>query len=173
MQISRNDREVVLAGGARLRPGERIIILHFWNERIPAVPANGPTLGWARHIYCRFETSLQELARHLAMRPDLNDVGWVCIRSSLGSAARTAQVVHVSARGGFETIRQPRPCSLAPRLHWLGENVFISLLVLARNPTTLRFESLLRDRFVAYLSRTALQQRYGNAAKNGYQATSP
>lgn len=162
MQISRNEREIVLADGTRLRPGERIITLHFWNDRVPLVPANGPTLGWARSLYQRFEISLQELARYLAIRPDLDDVTGICIKNSLGSAARTLQIARILSRAGFETTRELPPCSLTQRIHWLSENLFISLLVLSRNPAALRFDSFLRDRFVAYQSRRALEQRYGS-----------
>src|SRR5207302_8524313 len=50
------------------------------------------------------------------------------------------------------------------RLEWcrrLGENIFIALLLLARNAAALRPDGIWRDRVQMFLSRAGLERRYG------------
>ena len=74
MQIVRNADYIVLKDGTFLRPGDRIIDLHLWNQQVPLMPEAGPTLGWARRMNDSFRRSLQELAHHLAARTDVDDI---------------------------------------------------------------------------------------------------
>jgi hypothetical protein len=46
----------------------------------------------------------------------------------------------------------------------LCENIFISLIVLARNQAALRRDTLRRGRTRAFMSRKVLEQRYGRGA---------
>jgi cytochrome b561 len=46
-------------------------------------------------------------------------------------------------------------------MHRLGENIFISMMVLAHNAAALRADTLWRDRTLVFLSRSRLQERYG------------
>jgi hypothetical protein len=80
---------------------------------------------------------------------------------SLGSAERSDQVARLVARYGFERIPPAGPPKLSERVHRLGENILISMLVIARNAAALRTDTLRRDRVMVYLSRQALEQRYG------------
>jgi hypothetical protein len=45
----------------------------------------------------------------------------------------------------------------------LGENILISMMVLARNAAALRADVLRRDRTLVFLSRRELRRRYGFA----------
>jgi hypothetical protein len=165
IQIIRNGHDVLFRDGTRVRPGERIISLHFWNEQIPLIPASGPTLSWARRMNERFEHSMQELACHLATGSDMDDVVAIRANVALGAAARSGKISHILARFGFEIMPQQDSPSLARRIHRCGENILISLFVLARNAIALRSDTLMRGRVVAYLSRQALEQRYGRGAR--------
>jgi hypothetical protein len=161
IQIIRNTHDLLLSDGTCVRPGERIINLHFWNEQIPLVPAAGPTLGWARRMNDRFEQSLQELACHLAARSDMDDVTAIRANAALGAAARNGKISHILSRFGFEIMPERDSPSLAQRLHQYSENILISFFILACNAIALRRDTLMRGRVVAYLSRRALEQRYG------------
>jgi hypothetical protein len=162
MEITRSADDLLLRDGTRLRPGDRIINLHFWTEQVPLIPLAGPTFAWARHISRMFESSLQELAHHLAVRADVEDITAIRVNTALGSAARSDQISRVLSRFGFEVgPRQGQP-SLGERIHRYGENILISLMVLAHNPITVRSDTLKRDRVVLYLSRRSLERRYGN-----------
>ncbi len=160
IQVIRSAHDLFLRDGTCVRPGERIINLHFWNEQIPPIPATGPTLSWARRMNERFERSMQELARHLATRSDMDDVAAVRANAALGTAAQRGQVSRILLRLGFEIIPEDSS-SFAQRIHLYCENIFISLIVLARNAIALRRDTLVRGRVTAYLSRRALEQRYG------------
>ncbi len=162
MQIARSADDLVLTDGTPVRPGDRIVNLHFWIEHVPPIPSTGPTLGWARSISRIFESSLQELARHLAARTDVGDIAAIRLSVALGAAARNSQVSRLLSRFGFEPAPQPGRLSLAECIHRCGENILISLMLLAHNPMALRSDTLMRDRVVLYLSRRALEQRYGS-----------
>jgi YkoP domain len=162
MQITRSDHDLLLGDGTRVRPGDRIINLHFWTEQVPLIPASGPTFAWARHVSRIFESSLQELAHHLSARADVDDIAAIRVSMALGSAARRDQVSRVLSRFGFEVAPRPQEPSLGERIHRYGENILISLMVLAHNPMTIRSDTLKRDRVALYLSRRSLERRYGN-----------
>ncbi len=160
-QIISHSDDVTLADGLRLRCGDRLIDLHFWNEHIPAFPKSGVTWGWAREADLRVDFSLRELARFLASHRELDDVKAIRARLALGTARHGDQIARIAARYGFEKTRSQAP-RLRERLHWLGENILISLLVLAENASALRPDTLWRDRMLTFLSRDNLERRYGS-----------
>ena len=61
IQIITSCDDFILSDGVHVRPGDRLINLHLWNEQVPAFPARGPTLAWARYFNRAFDTSLHEL----------------------------------------------------------------------------------------------------------------
>jgi hypothetical protein len=156
-----------LRDGTRLRPGERIIDLHMWSEQFPAMSANGPSLGWARLVHRRLDLSLRELARHLARRPELHDIRVIRAGTNPSSPRQEKQFARILGRYGFETTAAADPRSVAVRMHRFGQNILISLMVLARNPAAFRSDSLRRGRAAAYLSRRRLEQRYAPYAEHG------
>jgi hypothetical protein len=164
MQILRNTDSILLKDGTYLRPGAPIIDLHFWNQHVPILPEAGPTLGWARRLNDGFERSLRELSQHLAARPDLDGVVAVRAIAALGRDARYAKVSRILSRFGFEIVPQRETPSAPRHIRRYGENVLISLMVLAYNPISLRSDTLKRGRVLAYLSRRVLDDRYGAAA---------
>lgn|SRR5579884_2504236 len=161
MAIGVSDRDVALADGTFVRRGSRIVDLHLWSEQVPVFPPGGPTLAWARRINHAVDVSLSELARYLDSRPDLDDVTALRGYIVFGSAEQTAQIAHVAERYGFERIPLPEQPSIAEKLHRFGQNILISMMVLARNAAALHANTLARDRILVFLSRRVLQQRYG------------
>ncbi len=161
IQLAPSPGGATLGDGTTLQAGMPVIILHWWNEQIPRVPAEGPTLGWARRLDRAVDASLCELERYLAKTPALREVSAICVVLGLAVAARNDHVVRVMTRYGFERMVMPPLRRLGEWLHRLGENVLISLMVLGRNPMALHADSLHRDRVVMCQSRRDLQQRYG------------
>ena len=153
----------VLSDGTCIQPGDRVANLHVWNEQFPRFGGNGPTLAWARRANQAFEFSLRELARFLDDRRDLDGVVAICANMSLEPAERSAQLTRFVGRFGFERIAAADPRSLRQQMHWLGENILISMMVLARNAAALRSDTLRRDRTLVFLSRRELRRRYGVA----------
>jgi hypothetical protein len=162
LDISRAPRSLTLRDGTRVRAGQRIARLHFWTEQIPPVPKNGPTIGWARQMQRAMETSLGELRRFLASRPDLNDITVVLGDAPSGTKTQREQLARIMARFGFEAIVEPDNLPLRERLHRFGENILISLMVFVQNAGALRADTLQRVRLPIYLSRRVLERQFGD-----------
>jgi len=82
---------------------------------------------------------------------------------SLEPAERSPQLARFVSRFGFERVSATSSRSLRQQMHWLGENILISMMVLARNAAALRADTLRRDRTLVFLSRRELRRRYGFA----------
>lgn len=159
MEVASSKDRVVLADGTTVCCADRIVVLHLWNEHIPRLPRDGPTLGWGCRLNRAFESSLRELEAYLASRPDLDDV--VAIRAEMAIAARerTARLVTIVARYGFERAEPPKR-SLPMELHRFGENILFAMLVLVHNPASFRIDTLRRSCTPIFLSRAALRRRF-------------
>lgn len=163
MQIGRSHRQLLLRDGTPLHRGQRIVHLHLWNERIPPVPESGATIRWAHQMHHGMALSLRELAKYLAARPELADVAAICADVPCGTRSQAHQLSTIMAHYGFETIPENEPAPLRERLHRFGDNILISLMVLARNSVALRADTLRRVRVPIYLSRRGLAERFGSA----------
>jgi hypothetical protein len=161
IEITTSRRALTLRDGTRLDKGQRVARLHFWNEHVPPLPAKGATIRWARHLQRDIATSLYELADYLSSRRDLDDVAAVCGDVPNGTESKTRQIAHIMAYFGFETFLEEQPLPIMERLHRLGENILISLIVLAKNTAALRLDTLKRVRVPIYLSRAMLERRFG------------
>jgi hypothetical protein len=163
IQIVNSNDDYVLSDGTRIRAGDRIANLHVWNEQFPCFTAGGPTLAWARRVNHAFDASLRELSRFLDARSDLDDVIAICGNMGFQPAERTDQLARFVGRFGFERIAGGTSRSFRRQIHWFGENILISMMVLARNAAALRADTLRRDRTLVFLSRRELRRRYSFA----------
>ena len=161
LDIWRADNPITLRDGTRVSCGDRTARLHFWNEQIPVIPKSGATIAWARQLHHGIGTSLRELASFLASRPELNDVALVCGDVPSGTKAQSAQVARIMAHYGFESRPEPEQVSMGQRLNRLGENILISMIILAHNPGALHLDTLKRVRVPIYLSRRGLEREFG------------
>jgi YkoP domain len=171
IKLERLDSDIVVADGTFGRAGDRIVDLHLWNERIPRIPKQGASIAWAGQMHLCFRHSLRELARYLAARSDLDDVSVVRCNMALGGRERNAQMVRLIGRYGFEPGRASAAPTVADHVRHFGENILISLMVLARNAGALRRDTLRRGRTQVFLSRRVLEQRYGCGACPGGRLT--
>lgn len=163
IQIINSADDLALSDGVAVHAGDRLISLHVWNEQFPRFPRYCPTLAWARRVGRAFDVSLRELEAYLAARPDLGDVVAICGNMGFSPAARSAQLMRYVARFGFERVAAPSTGSLWQHMHLFGENILISMMVLARNAAAFRADTLRRDRTLVFMSRRTLQRRYGPA----------
>jgi len=164
IKFGRLDQDVVLSDGTAGHAGERFIDLHLWNEQVPAMPKEGASIAWARQMSLCFQNSLRQLARYLASRPDLDDISLMRCTMMFASGERDDQMVRMIGRYGFELIPPATTVTLGERARRLGENIFITLIVLARNQAALRRDTLRRGRTRVFMSRKVLEQRYGRGA---------
>jgi len=165
IEIVQNTEDVLLVDGTRLRVGDRLIELHFWNEHVPVMPRNGATIAWARHISRCFAISMRELAAFLAGRHDLDDIRGIHANMTGGAKRQTQQLVRIVQRYGFEWIPSPRRETIKQRAHRFGENILVSALIRTHNPRAAQEGTLTRGRIPLYLSRRTLERYYGNTAK--------
>jgi hypothetical protein len=84
-----------------------------------------------------FRNSLRELARYLAMRPDLDDVSIIRCNMALGGPERSAQVARLMVRYGFERVPGAAEATVRERIRHFGENILISLMVWVHNAAAL------------------------------------
>ncbi len=153
------DQAMALADGTRIRAGDPILKLHLWNEHVPAMGQQGPTVAWARQVSRAIEASLRELARYWAQHPELDDVQLICGEMHLGTAQQCAQLARILARYGFEALAESASgCS--PALRRLGDQILIFMLILVTNPVALRNTIVRRYRTRIVLSRVTLARRY-------------
>ncbi|MGH6852481.1 MAG: YkoP family protein [Methylocella sp.] len=164
MQARCLDRPFVLSDGTPYRPGQRLLDLHLWNEQIPCLKSS--SLGWARQMSECLNISLRDLARYLQGNGEFKDIAVIRANMSFGTMHQSAQLVRIASRYGFEPIPRRESHSARQRIHQFGENILISLMVLARNGAALRRDSLWRDRTQTFLSRNVLERRYGG--NSGY-----
>ena len=160
IRIGRLERDLMLTDGSFGRAGDRFVDLHLWNEHVPAMPRQGASIAWARQMHVCFQQSLAQLARYLAERGDLNDISVVRCTLMFAGPERDGQMARLLARYGFELVPADNPLGVRERALRFGENILISLIVLARNAAALRRDTLRRGRRRVFMSRRLLEQRY-------------
>lgn len=162
LDVSNAPRSLTLRDGTRIRAGQRIARLHFWNEQVPPLPENGPTIAWARQMQRAIQISLSELARYMRSCADLGDITMILGDAPSGTRAQREQLARIMARFGFEAIVESEDLPIGERLRRFGENILISLIVFAHNAGALRADTLRRVRLPLYLSRRALERQFGD-----------
>lgn len=160
--IARSRHGFTLRDGTHLQVGDRVAQLHFWNEHIPSVPREGATIHWARGARQNIATSLRELVHYLASQRDLHDINVICADVPSGTQTQSRQIVRIMGYFGFEAFTGHESLTVGERLHRLGENILISLTVLAQNAAALRLDTLSRVRVPIYVSRRTLDQKLGS-----------
>lgn len=153
------EASVLLSDGARVRCGDPILKIHLWNEHMPVMRADGPTIAWARRASRAIETSLRELARHVAQCRELDPVVAVCADMRLAPTKQCAQLTRIVARYGFEAAKDSR-VGRPGLLRLIGENILMVMLVLATNPIAFRAGVLRRGHARVIISRATLLRLY-------------
>lgn len=161
IEPGRSDQSIALSDGAQIRCGDPILVLHLWNEHIPAMGQEGPTVAWARQVSRAIHISLCELARYLQQQSRLDEIVALCGDMHLGSARQTGQLAHIVSHYGFEAV-EDGDAARRGALHRIGKSILIVLLVAATNPVALRSTIVRRYHRRVFLSRATLERRYRN-----------
>jgi len=153
------EESLLLSDGARVCRGDPLLKIHLWNEHMPVMGQDGPTVAWARRASRAIDTSLRELARHVAQSSDFGPVVAVCADMRLATAKQSAQLTRIVSRYGFEAAKDSR-VGRPGLLRLIGENILMMLLVLATNPIAFRAAVLRRDHARVVISRAKLLRLY-------------
>ena len=153
------EESLLLSDGVRVHPGDPMLRVHLWNEHVPLMGKGGPTIAWARRASRAIDTSLRELARHVAQCSDLDPVVAICADMRLATVKQSAQLARIVARYGFEPAKNSR-VGRPGLARLIGENILMVMLVLATNPIAFRAAILRRDHARVVLSRAKLLRRY-------------
>ena len=153
------EETLLLADGMRVRRGDPLLRIHLWNEHMPVMRRDGPTIAWARRASRAVETSLRELARHMAQSRDLDEVVAVCADMRLATPKQTARLTRIVSRYGFEAEKDSR-VGRPGLLRLIGENILMVMLVLATNPIAFRAAVLRRGHARVIISRARLLRMY-------------
>jgi hypothetical protein len=153
------EETLLLSDGARVRRGDPLLRIHLWNEHMPVMRQDGPTIAWARRASRAVETSLRELARYVAQSSDLDEVVAVCADMRLATPQQSAQLARIVSRYGFEAEKDSR-VGRPGLLRLIGENILMVLLVLATNPCAFRAAVLRRGHARVIISRARLLRMY-------------
>lgn len=147
---------VRLSDGSVVGAGDPIVELHFWNEHLPSMPADGPSPGWARSFARQTAKSLFLLEGCLSRDHALDEVVAVTGLCPFGSRLGEAQVIRTCKRFGFDLVEA------APdgRVHMVFDSMLLWGLGWAFNRPALRGKGLLRHRYSLWISRAALHARY-------------
>jgi len=153
------EESLFLSDGVRVRCGDPMLKIHLWNEHMPAMGQAGPTIAWARRASRALDTSLRELARHIAQCSDLDTVAAICADMRLAPTKQNGQLARIVARYGFERAKDSR-AGRPGLLRLIGENILMVLLVLATNPIAFRPAVLRRGHTRVVISRAKLLRLY-------------
>ncbi|MBV9726945.1 MAG: hypothetical protein JO299_17430 [Gammaproteobacteria bacterium] len=164
LQVVRLDHALVLADGTSVGRGNRVLVLHLWNEQVPVIGRTGPTLAWARKADRAIDISLRELAGYLAAQPQLQDIAVICGNMPVIGSRQAARLGRILARYGFEAaVDDTDPRGL---LHRFGDGVLVLMLVWAANPRAVRSAVLRCCNMRIFVSRAALEERYMRSLQN-------
>jgi hypothetical protein len=161
MQMGQAGEDFVFADGTRVRRGENVINLHLWNEHVPVIPPDGPTVAWGRRMGSSMSFSMRQLAAYLASRSEFDGVAAIRFKTAVATASRTGQLMRIMEHFGFEIVPDGVAAFWAHKLHEFGENILALLLLTAVNPESARLSVLWRVRSQVLLSRKNFDRRYG------------
>jgi len=158
LQVVHLPDALVLEDGTSVRPGNRVLVLHLWNEQMPAIGPTGPTLAWGRRVDRAMDMSLRELVCYLAGQPSLRDIAVICGDMPVIGSAQAERLARILARYGFEAAVDET--DRRGLLHRFGDAVLVLMLVWAANPRAVRSALLRCCNMRIFVSRTALEERY-------------
>ncbi len=156
--VVRSRWNLPVSDGTVIQKGERIGMIHAWNERIPPIPPGGADLGWARELRRRLIRSLQLLAQATRQDPRLQSIrgfgGPVVLHFS-------PAILRLLERLGIETCELP-PLTFRDRIEAWFNRIWTWLMRRAFNPVSVEDRGLekLSRRFY-WISREKLLQMYG------------
>lgn len=147
---------LVLPNGVRLRRGDAVIDLHFWNEHLPA---NRSGIGCGVALHTQLQNSLRLLAETVIGQPQFSDVAALHGRIAfLKENSGRCKYVRLAQRYGF-LIDVPK-LSAWECFHNSPENLWLRALVWTFNPRLQRSPAISPMRLHFWMLRSDFLKRY-------------
>ena len=129
--------------GALIESGASVLVIHLWNERLPAFPTEGPDLAWGGKILRSFRRSLGAVASYMVQSPELSKVRAVGGATSLPFGGVHAGGGRLLQALGFTVLPYRSPLG-AFGVFW--ENFYAWMLIWTYNPGSLPYRRFWRMR---------------------------
>jgi hypothetical protein len=162
LAIEPAEESVRLRDGVVIERGEPVIVLHFWNEHLPAMPREGPNFAWANLFRRRINRSLGEIADLFDADPRLREIRAVHARLASPTPGERQTVKRFGENFGLETIASEAPPPLGRRIQDLMDKIWSWILVWTYNPPGLKGRSVMQRREYLWMSKATLQSRFGS-----------
>jgi hypothetical protein len=167
LAIEPAEESVRLRDGVVVERGEPVIVLHFWNEHLPVMPPKGPDFAWANLLRRRMNHSLGEIAAFFEADPRLSGIRAVHARLASPTPGERQTVRRFGERFGFETIVSAAKPSLSRRVQDWMDKIWSWIMVWTYNPPGLKGRSVMQRREYLWISKAALQSRFGSKDRRG------
>jgi hypothetical protein len=157
LQLAQASHAIPLPGGS-IPVDAKVLILHFWNEHMPAIPDSGPDLAWGKRAARLFLRSLEAVASYLQNQADMDDVQAIGGMTILLMPGDPGGGEALAQRFGFTALPYHNP------LGWFGEfweNLYTWALIWTYNPVSLEYHRLFQiRRSEIWMSRREFLRRY-------------
>ena len=154
--VSSAAQRIALADGTEILPGNLVIHLHLWNERISARTSFRSGLGWGSRARRRIERSLVSLAAHVEANPSLAQCSVFRAEAVFLIGRRAGTLSRIAERLGFGTPIVPRPADP-------GHTMLAFALAWACHPGNPMNRPMRATRYSFWMSRSTLRDRYLHA----------
>jgi len=159
LQLARASHDLCLSDDAEVRMGERVLMLHLWNEHVPPMGPAAPDLAWAVSVHRMLIHSLHRVAHWLAGQGALADVRAIGSVTVLILPGGNRGSMPLMRRLGFDVLPYRNPLG---RFGEFWENLYTWGLMWTFNEASLRHRSLLRlRRAEMWMPADKFVQRYG------------
>jgi hypothetical protein len=156
LSVGRAGRALTLSDGAVIRPADRVVQVHYWNEHMPVIPAGGHDATWASLFHRRVVYSLGLTAALLARDPRFADIAAIFAVPAYAAGSGAANTARISRRLGYDVLDEPQ---FNP-VHRLFDSLLIWNLMRIYNPMSVRGRGVAHRRVYIWMARRTLLARY-------------
>jgi hypothetical protein len=161
IQLKRATHPVTF-GNNRILKGDAVLAVHAWNERMPKVPEDGPTLEWAFGLRQQVIHSFMGVAKEMVQGHQFSQVRAVCGESALFSFTDHTGGTRLMQHLGFTILPYHRPLG---RFGEFWENLFSWWLMWTYNEASLLSREFWQmKRTEIWIAADEFIRRYGESA---------
>lgn len=158
LQVATASHPLSFSEGA-IPAGEKVLVIHVWNEHMLAMPPGGPDLAWTKKMFQAFLKSLGELADYIISEPAMGNVravGGISVLLFSGDRSSGAKFMQ---KLGFTIMPYTNPLG---RFGKFWEDFYSWMLMWTYNPGSVRYRHLMGfERAEFWMPVEEFVQKYG------------